>query len=365
MTAPTDRLPQLQRAMREQGVDLVAIGPTDALRWLLGYDGSEADERQTTLLVWCDDAAMILPDFCAGGWTAVAGRPPLLTWSDRGGPGDAVAAALARQPAPAVALVDDEMPFHAFERLRPGLGPQPRPARDLLASLRLRKSAADVAAIARAGELISRAVDLAAAHAAPGMTELELKRELERFLWDEGADAIDCVYVQAGANAADPHHVGDRTPLRAGAPVLVDVVAHVDGRCADIAQVVHLGPPSDDYRAHYDAVSRAQEAGVRAAVVGATSDDVARAATQVILDAGLGAWNGPATGHGIGFSGHEPPRVVEGNRDPLPAGAVITVEPGVYVPGRWGIRVEDTVAVTPDGPVRLTRGARPLMVSAP
>jgi Xaa-Pro aminopeptidase len=196
--------------------------------------------------------------------------------------------------------------------------------------------------------------------AAPGRTELELKRELEAFLWDEGASSVDFVAVQAGANAANPHHLGDETMMRSAEALLVDIAIRVDGYAADITQNVFLGVPTAEYREHFDVVSRAQEAGVQACLVGATADDVARAASQVVLDAGFGRWKGVSAGHGIGFSIHEPPRVVEGTETVLPEGAVITVEPGIYVPGSHGIRIEDTVAVTVDGPRRLTRGARPL-----
>jgi Xaa-Pro aminopeptidase len=167
--------------------------------------------------------------------------------------------------------------------------------------------------------------------------------------------------VQAGANAASGHHNADETVLCAGEPVLFDISARLDGYWSDTTQQVFLGDVPDEYREHYELVARAQEAGVRAAVVGATAHDVAAAASAPIVEAGLGAFTGPRTGHGIGVSIHEPPSVIEGDATELVEGVVITVEPGVYLPGRYGIRIEDTVAITAAGPRRLTRGARELV----
>jgi Xaa-Pro aminopeptidase len=107
-------------------------------------------------------------------------------------------------------------------------------------------------------------------------------------------------------------------------------------------------------------VFEAQAAGIAAAVAGALVEDVAVAASSVLIDAGYGNWMGPRTGHGLGADVHEAPSVIEGNRSELRAGVVITVEPGVYIPGKFGIRIEDTVIVTDGGPRRVTRGSRPL-----
>jgi Xaa-Pro aminopeptidase len=360
----TDRIDQLQRAMSARGVGVCAIGPSENLRYLLGYDGV-ALERLTVLVVSPSGAAMIMPDFEAAEFAEVDGRPPVVEWSDRHGPAAAVDEAFARLGAvDGAALVDDELPFGYFARVRDHLPEQPEPASALLGDLRLRKSAQELEAIARTGELISRGVDLAQEIAEPGMTEKALKRRIEELLWEGGAASVDFILVQAGANSANGHHAADDTVLRAGEPVLVDIAVRAGDYFADTTQQVFLGAPSDEYRAHYELVAHAQEAGVQAAVVGATAHDVATAASAPIVEAGLVDFRGPRTGHGIGIGVHEAPSVIEGDRTELVDGMVITVEPGVYFPGRYGIRIEDTVAVTSEGPRRLTRGARELVARA-
>jgi Xaa-Pro aminopeptidase len=356
----TDRIEQLQRAMSARGVGVCAIGPSENLRYLLGYDGV-ALERLTVLLVSQSGAAMIMPDFEASEFAAVGGRPPVVEWSDRDGPAAAVDAAFTGLGTiGGDALIDDELPFGYFARLRDRLPSQLSPASALLGDLRLRKSAEELEAIARTSELVSRGVDLAQEIAEPGMSEKQLKRRIEELMWDGGAASVDFVLVQAGANSANGHHAADDTVLRAGEPVLVDIAVRVGDYFADTTQQIYLGEPPDEYRDHYELVARAQEAGVQAAVLGATAHDVAAAASAPIVEAGLQDFTGPRTGHGIGIGVHEAPSVIEGDRTELVEGMVITVEPGVYFPGRYGIRIEDTVAITSEGPRRLTRGAREL-----
>jgi Xaa-Pro dipeptidase len=194
------------------------------------------------------------------------------------------------------------------------------------------------------------------------MTERQLAAIVDAEMRAGGSESVDFVIVAAGAGAAAPHHQPAHVEFRAGEPVLVDIAVRLDGYYGDITGQGFLGDPPEDYLRAYEVVHAAQEAGVQASRAGASAHDVDAAATKVIVDAGLGEWSGPRTGHGIGLDVHEPPSVVEGNGDPLPPGAVITVEPGVYLPGRYGIRIEDTVLVTDGEPRRLTRGSRPLAV---
>jgi Xaa-Pro aminopeptidase len=358
------RLELLQREMAARDVGVCVIGPSDDLLYLLGYEAM-ALERLTALVVSQSGAAMILPDFDAAEFTTVPGRPSVVAWADRHGPAGAVEEAFDRVGSvDGTALVDDELPFAFYARVRDRLPGRAAPASSLLGQLRMRKSAEELERMASAGELVSRGIDLAQEIAEPGMTEKQLKRRIEELLWDGGGAPGEIVLVQAGANAASGHHTADDTVLRAGEPVLVDIGVRLDGYFSDVTQQVFLGDPPAEYREHYELVRRAQEAGVQAAVVGATAHDVDAAASQPIVDAGLGDFRGPRTGHGIGVSIHEAPSVIEGDQTDLVDGMVITVEPGVYLPGRYGIRIEDTVAITPEGPRRLTRGARELVARA-
>jgi Xaa-Pro aminopeptidase len=352
----------LQSLMVERGVDLAVIGPSANLRYILGYR-AQALERLTTLVVCPDSAVMILPDFDADEFVAATGFDAVAPWTDRRGPTPAVSDAFARLgkvPSQPQSVIDDELPFLFYRHLRDRLGAQPGLASELLGALRVVKSPVEQENIARTGELVSVGVDIAQAEAAPGVTEFELKRKIEEAMWDGGAESVDFVLVQAGPNSASPHHSADHTRLRDGEPVLIDIAICLDGYFADITQQVFLGEPLAEYAETYEVVRAAQEAGVSAARPGATAGDVAEAASAVIAEAGYSKWNVGRTGHGLGLEVHEAPSVVEGNQVELRPGMVITVEPGIYMPGRYGIRIEDTVLITDGEPRCLTRGARPL-----
>jgi Xaa-Pro dipeptidase len=352
----------LQAKLAETGADLLVAASVANLRYLLGYVAMPVD-RLTALLVTPDAAVMIIPDFDAAEFVEATGLDSVVGWADKKGPAPAVAEAFARLgtlPERPRSLVDDELPFHAFCHLRERLGPTPGLASSALGALRLVKSPEEQELIARAGELVSSGVDLAQERAEPGMTELELHRLISDTMRDAGAQVGDYILVQAGPNSASAHHNADGTRLVRGEPVLVDIAVSLDGYYADITQQVFLGEPDREYREAYEVVRSAQQAGVSAALAGHTASDVAEAASAVINDAGYGAWIGPRTGHGLGVDVHEPPSVVEGDRLELVPGVVITIEPGVYLPGKFGIRIEDTVLVTDDAPRRLTRGTRPL-----
>lgn len=356
-----ERLKALQQAMDAHGSDLVLVGPTANMRYLTGYRAM-AVERITVLLVTRDAVAMVLPDFDAGEFRDATGLEAVFEWADKHGPSEAIDEAFRSLGLDGTvsAAVDDELRFDFFTHLRGRLAGDPRRASELLGPLRLSKTSAEQATIRRAGELVSHGIDVALERARPGMTELELKRAIEDALWDGGAESADFVLVQAGANSAVGHHNADETLLREGEPVLVDIAARVDGYYADITQQVFLGTPPPEYVRTYEIVAAAQEQGVRAARSGASAASVHRAAAGVIEAAGFGESTGPRTGHGIGLDVHEPPSVVDGDETELVPGTVITVEPGVYLPGRFGVRIEDTVIVTDGDAQRVTRGARPL-----
>jgi len=357
-----ERVEALQAKLHESGTDLVVVGPTSNMRYLTGYRAM-AVERITVLLVAPNGVAMVIPYFDAGEFKDATGLDSVFEWNDKQGPREAIEQAfraLGLSSGGTAAAVDDELRFDFLTQLRGYFANEPRRASELLAPMRLSKTADEQERIRRAGRLMSLGIDTAFDHARPGMTEIELKRMIENALWDQGAESVDFVLVQAGANSAVGHHEGDETKLREGEPVLIDIAARVDGYFADVTQQVFFGSPPHEYIEAYEVVAAAQEVGVQAARVGATAGDVDRATRTVIDTAGLGQWHGPRTGHGIGLDVHEPPSVIDGDETELVPGAVITVEPGVYIPGKFGIRIEDTVIVTNEGAERVTRGARAL-----
>jgi Xaa-Pro dipeptidase len=180
-----------------------------------------------------------------------------------------------------------------------------------------------------------------------GMTESELSGILEQEFRKVGVSGGGL--VQFGPSAALPHGApGDRA-LERGDVVLIDAGCRVRGYTSDVTRTVSFGPPKDEVRKVYDAVDRAQKAGIDALRAGAAGEEVDRAARRVIEEAGYGPFFTHRLGHGLGMDGHEEPYLVRGNAVPLAAGNTVTVEPGIYLPGRFGVRIEDDYAVAESG----------------
>ncbi len=234
---------------------------------------------------------------------------------------------------------------------------------ELVERLRARKDAGEVGAIRAAGQVATSALRETLATVRPGQTELEIAGVLEGALRRHGSEAHPFpTIVASGPRSALPHAHTSARPVAAGEWLLLDFGAVVDGYCADVTRTVVVGRRADEtQRALYglvqDAQRRARE-GVRAGMSGRDADALAR---DPIEARGFGAAFGHSTGHGVGLEVHEAPRLARTAADPLPEDAVVTIEPGVYVTGRGGVRIEDDVHLSAHGPVLLTDGCTDLV----
>ena len=216
----------------------------------------------------------------------------------------------------------------------------------IMSSLRMRKSYAEIEALARAAEQADRALMAGADACRPGVTEREVAEKIANYFRRDGAETVDTTIVASGPNSAFPHHqAGDRT-LQMGDTIVIDIVATLNGYKSDVTRVVHLGKPSPEVRDVYDVVREANRLGRETARAGASARDVDRAARAVIEEAGYGPYFIHRTGHGLGMDMHEAPWITARNTTILEPGMVFSVEPGIYLEGRFGIRIEDIVVVT-------------------
>lgn len=230
------------------------------------------------------------------------------------------------------------------------------PAVDLVAAdgeverLREVKDAEEIHAIELAQEATDNAFDDVLDRLAVGMSERQAAHELDLAMHRAGADGRSFETIVAfGENAAEPHHSPTRRALEEGDVIKMDFGALWNGYHADMTRTIAFGQPPTELRKVHDVVREAQQAGLDAVRAGARTGDVDRAARAVIERAGYGERFSHPLGHGVGLEIHEHPRLRHGGEDPLPAGAVVTIEPGVYVPGLGGVRIEDMVEVTDDG----------------
>jgi D-alanyl-D-alanine dipeptidase len=236
------------------------------------------------------------------------------------------------------------------------------PASTITGELRMRKEAGEVDLLRRAGAAVDRVVARLDGARFSGKAERQLSAEVAAMVVEEGHETATFSIVASGPNGASPHHeAGDRV-IGPGDAVVLDFGGRLQGYHSDITRTFFVGEAPARVREVFGVVREAQEAGVTAAGPGVPAQEVDRAARRVIAAAGFGPFFMHRTGHGIGLEEHEPPYMVEGNAEPLEPGMAFSVEPGIYLPGEFGVRIEDVVVVTADGAERLNEAPRHLHV---
>lgn len=252
------------------------------------------------------------------------------------------------------------MELEQLQQAAPGL--QTRQADDAISALRRIKDEAEVAAMARAVAVAEDALEALLPQIRLGMSEKHIAGMLTRELLSRGGDSIAFgPIVSAGPNSASPHAVPTDRPIQQGDLLVIDWGVYVDGYPSDITRTFAVGDLDPELAQIHDIVRAANAQGKLAARPGATGQDVDRAARAVIDEAGYGEYFFHRTGHGLGLEVHEEPNMIEGNATPLETGNVFTVEPGIYLPGRGGVRIEDNVVITAVGQHTLTSFPRELI----
>jgi Xaa-Pro dipeptidase len=359
------RMSELRRQMAEAAIDGVLMFPSPNWRYVMRF-APIANERLCVLIGTQDRIAVVLPVFDAEEMLESSQDALIFGWSDLDGPENAVAEAwqAVNGAKLSAVAVDDGMPYMFTRLLFAHTGNAKLGALSIcLPRYRLIKDQEEIAAIRQTGQLIERTLAATPAMLSAGMSELELERLVKADLLANGAGTLDYALVQFGSNSAIPHHVAGSEALEHNRNVLLDIAVTYQGYFADITRQIALGEPSQEYLMVFDVVRAAQAAGVAAAVPGATVHDVDSACREVIAAAGFGDAFFTRTGHGLGLEVHEPPSVVAGNHMVLEPGMVITVEPGVYLTGRFGVRIEDTIVIADSGAERLTASDRSLVLA--
>jgi Xaa-Pro aminopeptidase len=246
---------------------------------------------------------------------------------------------------------DSHLTVKAYRKIaeKTGEGVELAAAGEVVEGLREVKDASELGAMAAAAELANEVYEHLRERGMAGRTELEVARELEREIRDRGGDPAFPVIVASGSHGARPHAEPRDVEISGDTLVVVDMGARLDGYCSDCTRTFATGDLDDEALEVYELVRSAQEGGLEAARAGAACRDVDGAARAVIEAAGQGELFGHGLGHGVGLEVHEGPRLTKSAECHLRAGNTVTVEPGVYLPGRFGVRIEDLVAITEDG----------------
>lgn len=358
---PSERLERAASAAAQARLDAVLITPSADLVYLTGYDPPPL-ERLTCLAIRPGRPAILLVPELERPLAESTVRAPVevASWAETQDPFDLVrrivgkgkrVACSDRMWAGQLLRVQRALPHAGFSSASRILGP-----------LRAIKEPEEVDRVARAARYADEAFGRVSRSRLESVTEREVAGRLTEVLLELGNDQVTFTIVGSGPNAASPHHTpGDRT-LQAKDPLVLDFGGRAAGYCSDITRTVAVREATSELREIHDIVREAQERAFGAARPGAAAQDVDRAAREVIEQAGYGDRFIHRTGHGIGLEEHEDPYLVEGNESPLMPGMCFSIEPGIYLPGRLGVRIEDIVTVTEDGARRLNRASRDLEI---
>jgi Xaa-Pro aminopeptidase len=346
--------------MVDLGIDALLLSVGADLPWLTGYTAMPL-ERLTMLVLPVDgDATLVVPALEA---PRVVERPDqfeVRPWAETEDPVAIVAGLVGARRRLAVADRTWARFILALQERLPGATWQP--ASVVTSPLRAVKDDDEVAALRRAAQAADQVAAQLLSGEIPliGRAEAEVSRDIGDRLRAEGHDQVNFAIVASGPNAASPHHEPGPRVVGTDEPVVCDFGGALDGYCSDITRTVFTGAPPAEFAQLYRVLQEAQAAAVGAAAVGTACEEVDGVARRAIGAAGYGEYFVHRTGHGIGLEEHEDPYLVAGNGAPLAAGNAFSIEPGIYVPGRWGARIEDIVVATDVGPESLNRAPHDL-----
>ena len=356
------KINSVRARMKDNNVDLVVLGPGTHMNWLLGFN-PYPDERPCMLLIGKEKEAFLMPSVNAED-ARKRTDIEITSWKDEDGPDQALKDALlyiGESTAKHIAI-DEAMRSHFALIVIEAL---PNPSYEFTAStigaLRMRKDQTEFINLKENALIDDRAMQAGFAAIKEGVTELEIGEAINKHFISEGAKPQFCI-VGSGPNGAFPHHhTGDRK-VEYGDAVLIDIGGRKGTFPSDMTRMSVLGKPPEGYLEIHAIVERAVQAAMSAAKPGAMAKDVDAAARGVITEAGYGEFFVHRTGHGLGIDIHEPPYITATSEVILDEGMVFSIEPGIYLQGRFGVRLEEIVILRADGPEILSELTRELNI---
>jgi len=343
-------LPRLEKA----GLDAILVSDTSNRRYLSGFNGSAG------YLLVTAKASLLLVDFRyteqaklqAPGWEVL---------QIKGAPQNFLPELLAGQGVKALGLEATHVSLAAYTLLQSALkdGPRLVPTEGLVEGLRLVKEPGELALLERAAGISDRAVENVIPLLRPGTGEDELAWEIEKSMRENGSEPLPFEpIVASGPQSSMPHARATTRKLRENEPVVIDIGARVQGYGSDLTRTFTVGEADAQFRRVYSVVLEAQETALSGIRPGMKGEEADRLAREVIEKAGFGESFGHGLGHGVGLGPHEGPRLGTNSPDVLEEGMAFTVEPGIYIPGWGGVRIEDMVVLERDGPRLLSRARK-------
>jgi Xaa-Pro aminopeptidase len=351
-----DRIGRARRLMAVENVDVLLVSLGRDLLYLTGYEAPPLERLTMAVIPRRGVVTLLVPELEAAKVVAHPDVFELRPWRETDDP---IALVVATTGGAKVAAIGDQTWASFLLALQERMsGTRFISARVISTSLRLRKTAAEAALLRQAGAAADRVALRLARVAFAGRSEADIAREVSSMMIEEGHEYAPAPIVAAGPNSASPHHQPGSRVIESGDAVIVDFGGTIGGYHSDTTRMFYVGEPGVEVRHVHGIVKLSQDAGFAAAVAGNPAQDVDRAARGVIDGAGYADYFIHRTGHGIGLDMHEEPYIVEGNETPLAPGMAFSIEPGIYMPGQFGVRIEDIVMIGPDGPERMNNSPR-------
>ncbi|MCF4097064.1 M24 family metallopeptidase [Maritalea mediterranea] len=357
-----EKFKRLRAEMQAQNIDLVALGPTAHTQWLLGY-APYPDERMCLLLIGKETEAFVMPALNAN---AVREHTDIefFEWADDQGPFTALERALEKVAGDVKQVVLDEtmradFALNLMDKIE---GATHQFTKSTVGALRMRKTEDEYKLLKLNAQIADEAQEVAAKTARPGVTENDVAEAVKEHFISRGAKPVFDI-VGANENGAFPHHHTSDRVLQSGDVLVVDIGGTTKGYPSDITRMVAIDHLRDDYQEVHDVVEKAVQAALAACKPGVKASDIDKAARDVITEAGYGDYFSHRTGHGLGIEIHEEPYISASSDVVLDEGMVFSIEPGIYQPGKFGVRLEEIVYLRADGPEVLSERPRDVVIS--
>lgn len=350
-----ERVSKLQAQLKENGIDGLLVTKRENIRYLSGFTGSSG------VLVVTGQSASFITDFRyteqaasqVKGFDIIEHKTSLIK---------SVAEVVGKEGVARLGVEQDDLTVGQYRAYEKEVAAELIETSGIVEKLRLIKDESEIKIMKEAAAIADAAFTHIQSFIRPGRTEKEVANELEMFMRAQGADSSSFdMIVASGHRSALPHGVASDKVIEAGELVTLDFGAYYKGYCSDITRTLAIGEISDELRNIYDTVLRAQLAGVAGTKAGITGIEADALTRDIIKDAGYGEYFGHSTGHGLGMEVHEAPGLSFRSETVLEPGMVVTIEPGIYISGLGGCRIEDDIVITENGNVCLTQSPKELI----
>ncbi len=359
-----ERCARAQQMMQEQGVDWLFVCPSPDLRYLNGYSRRQTERLTLFMLARSGEAVMVMPEF----ESRKLEREPherfyrVRTWREECDPVSVVAQEVDGRGD--TIAVSEQLWSVFFLQLQQKIQANYIPATSILTPLRLQKDESELECFSMLGRRMDAVFEDVCSVSFAGRKEVEVARDVFSIVNDHGLNPTRCGGVASGPNSASPHHQSGDRVIRTGDSIWIELGqgGNYQGYAADKTRVVHVGEPSSDYRSAYAALQHAQKKAREYARPGISCEKLDRFTRGLLREEGYGDHFITRTGHGVGLDIHEPPWIVEGNSMVIRPGMVFTIEPGIYISGAYGMRIEDVMVVTETGAWSIYSSTRDLVL---